>query len=1754
MANFTNSTQWTNNTTLTKQSGTILTIATKNKFVDRDIKITLGVRSGVASVSATGNATINSIGFTYNSNDGSFNISGSKEVTGAASVTVTTPGWINSINNSTTTGIATVDANVDMIHIGANMSGTAKVTPVINKNTNSNVLTGTKTTSKPSKGYYLAVQSAAAANDITATPSVTIAGYGTTEHFVGANDTLSVGAKASAVTYFPITSGSISLSAPGSASITNLTYSYNSTSGKFNVTGSGSITGTATATVIEGYIANNATGGISGTASLSGVTVNKVGVKATLSGATSALKPTISRVTTNNATSLNVGSGDAATAAPETGYYVAVKSNANTASITATPAVSSAGYGTTTSGQYTVTATDSKTVGAAASDTYYITVPSGSAITPATTITTNPTISIDSAGLITASYSGSQSVTPTVDSGYIEAGTAGTISTTGSATKQLTVKGATTYNVSTSNQTIAAGTYLTGTQTFRAVTTLNIDAANIKSGVNVRVGDAGSAIRIKNVTGTFTAANTVSTGQTAAAAGQILSGYSAWVNAAEVKGSIPIKTSSDITVSASDNTITIPSGYYGTDAELSMTSATVTPSFSDANLSVYFNAGTSSDNDVIIKPNYTNTAGYIAEHTIAQDGDFSYYKIKTTTRTKGAGSVTLTAGNGNATFAVGAGDSENSSATSLQFATSAPSSGVYYTLTITGKGTVTGTGKGTVSTGTGWITSGSTTSNDSATASKDSNTATIYRYINKSVHGTAVTNSLPSSISGRTSGTYLDIEIQPKGYVKIPAGYNPLDRYVFANVADAAGESRAASGLSLSVSSVSGSSAVTVGTLSNGNYPITANNLSITATLTASTAGWFSSGSATDSDTDSVTVGIMPAATISGSSSNATATTIVAPGTITINNAATDISGKTKVTITPVTATTGISTYYIPLKASAAANTTGTTSSISGSGTATVTKAGYAPTSLTGTISVSGTATAKTSQKSSSDYYIPLPTAAGAWTTGTTVNAKATPGITNTDSINTITSITDLTAGTDYWTLTPTIASSTAGSYKAKYAYNSNGQGWVPNSATLTDGTARSVSVSAQAGTAIYIPKAKYSTDAGKTTITTAGYLPKNTIVTNIATVTPKFDGGGLTVSSSINGSSVTLETSNTSGISVSSTGSASRADVLYNGAVNGYVNIADNSIALAATTSNVTQASATTRYITAITLPKDKTIAITTTADTALDTTSDLDITNNAYRRVDINNAANGTVLVANNGNTTVTSGSKTAGNLTVAAYDTSSSTATTSKTIVSNGIWTTTSPTAAGTYYGRITLGAGSHNAGTTSVGNSTVTPKVRLDASATSNYGFTTTKPSGTTGTNYITVDPDATATAWTVTPTSTATAGYVGAGTVNGTVASQTPQIVEGTNYYVPIVTPAYSGGGLSATTDTNVVTTTPVVTVSSSGTFKTGTSYGVTTTKPGGTDGTNYLTIDGSGSVTTTGVATSDWGVSRAKITYSAAYKGLVNLSSGGEAIAAGSTTGGTTANITPSVTDNFSPLYIPIVTGVTVNGGGLTPTNYNKSDLVLTLKSGSNTNMSNITLGDQDTNTYPYFFKVNGSTPAVSGNTKVTRAAITYTNSAGAIAAHNVASAISSDSSSPSVNVNATSASTYVSLKKATMTVAGTNTVTPSVSVDSDVNIIYADSDVSGVSFKATGGGTAKATATATTNIAGYAPANTQLGSNTNIAASSATTNTTKYIQGVKLVAPTVSSEIRYFDIIVPNGNTTDFITFRFTVKSNGEVTVTGPD
>ena len=118
------------------------------------------------------------------------------------------------------------------------------------------------------------------------------------------------------------------------------------------------------------------------------------------------------------------------------------------------------------------------------------------------------------------------------------------------------------------------------------------------------------------------------------------------------------------------------------------------------------------------------------------------------------------------------------------------------------------------------------------------------------------------------------------------------------------------------------------------------------------------------------------------------------------------------------------------------------------------------------------------------------------------------------------------------------------------------------------------------------------------------------------------------------------------------------------------------------------------------------------------------------------------------------------------------------------------------------------------------------------------------------------------------------------------------------------------------------------------------------------------------------------------------------------------------------------------------------------------------------------------------------------------------------------------------------------MTVAGTNTVSPTASV-AGTSATLVTTNNSGISVTATGGGTASVTATATTNAAGYAPANTQLGSAT-LSATNKTTTSTQYLKEVEIVKP--SSGTREFGIKVPNGDST--ITFVFHVDSSGNVTV----
>ena len=246
----------------------------------------------------------------------------------------------------------------------------------------------------------------------------------------------------------------------------------------------------------------------------------------------------------------------------ETSYYITVgKSGSTGGSVTHSASITS-GY--IASGTSPTSNTATIVNANVTPETFYI---------PAASTTISTTSSVDPYSAVTPSESVQYL---NFSAGYTPVATmkVNAISSTyvGSGVSKLA---ATTYNVSTSNQTIAAGKYLTGTQTIRGVTTSGISAANIKDGTTIQVGDSASSGRIASVIGTFTDSSTVSSGQTAASAAQIRSGYSAWVDGAEVKGSLANGTITNNTTlpsgSTSSGTITdgsyikIGAGYYPGD-------------------------------------------------------------------------------------------------------------------------------------------------------------------------------------------------------------------------------------------------------------------------------------------------------------------------------------------------------------------------------------------------------------------------------------------------------------------------------------------------------------------------------------------------------------------------------------------------------------------------------------------------------------------------------------------------------------------------------------------------------------------------------------------------------------------------------------------------------------------------------------------------------------------------------------------------------------------------------------------------------------------------------------------------------------------------------------------------------------------------------------------------------------------------------------------------------------------------------------
>lgn len=176
-----------------------------------------------------------------------------------------------------------------------------------------------------------------------------------------------------------------------------------------------------------------------------------------------------------------------------------------------------------------------------------------------------------------ASSTGVVTGTNTFAAGYYTASTK-------TSTFNLTTQAAQTINTSTADQTIASYRWLTGTQTIKSVTTSNLTAANIKSGVTVKVGDANNSSRITQITGTYegTVINNQNKSFTPDETGASITadtGYTglgtvtvAGISSTYVGTGVARKSAADLTANLS--TVTVPAGYYSSQVTKNVTSAT----------------------------------------------------------------------------------------------------------------------------------------------------------------------------------------------------------------------------------------------------------------------------------------------------------------------------------------------------------------------------------------------------------------------------------------------------------------------------------------------------------------------------------------------------------------------------------------------------------------------------------------------------------------------------------------------------------------------------------------------------------------------------------------------------------------------------------------------------------------------------------------------------------------------------------------------------------------------------------------------------------------------------------------------------------------------------------------------------------------------------------------------------------------------------------------------------------------------------
>lgn len=200
-----------------------------------------------------------------------------------------------------------------------------------------------------------------------------------------------------------------------------------------------------------------------------------------------------------------------------------------------------------------------------------------------------------------------------------------------------------------------------------------------------------------------------------------------------------------------------------------------------------------------------------------------------------------------------------------------------------------------------------------------------------------------------------------------------------------------------------------------------------------------------------------------------------------------------------------------------------------------------------------------------------------------------------------------------------------------------------------------------------------------------------------------------------------------------------------------------------------------------------------------------------------------------------------------------------------------------------------------------------------------------------------------------------------------------------------VTVSGTGGGITFT-HTDTVTTAPAVTVATNGTMKTSANagnYGITTTAPSGTDGTNYFSI-GTTTSSADGTVTCNVTATRADVTQDGDRTGYVNQPSTTVLLASASADSNATKTVTTSIdSTGVSTYYAPVTTkAAQLNTAATTVTN------AVTTASVNPTSSTSTTIGEygviEGTATVPagagekYIKFAPANTKTTTGNVKVT--------------------------------------------------------------------------------------------------------------------------------------------------------------------------------